>query len=289
MLSIEFYRSHASGNPNAYNYRPATTGLVRRVVCLPFPVLPNDDDAIINVTVANTPPSLAFARGEDPHTIRGSDMHVLDIVIRDMCKITLESITPATTQSRPHLQVKRFLTPTPHHICGLVRVGSHKCVISPLAIPMLSKGTTNINKGYVVSSTVCQATIPLESSQNNNVVRVVGVKNMGGCMRFLSRVCNVDMDKPALVYMVTLVGRLPHHPKMRMDVSLLHHVIANLLPSAPSFLDYTCEMDMEDHGITLEVKDWSKLESFVKELTKREDTTRDYIVAMAALDPISRR
>ena len=157
MLSIEFYRSHASGNPNAYNYRPATTGLVRRVVCLPFPVAQNDDDAIINVTVANTgSPCLAFARAENSHTILASDMHVLDVVIRDMCKITLESITPATTQSKAYLQVRRFLIPTPHHICGLVRVCGHKCVISPLAMPMLSKGTTNINKGYVVSSTICQ-------------------------------------------------------------------------------------------------------------------------------------
>ena len=138
-----------------------------------------------------------------------------------------------------------------------------------------------------------QATIPLETSSHNNVVRVVGVKNMGDCMRFLSRVCNVDMDKPAFVYMVTLVGRLPHHPKMRMDVSLLHHVLASMIPSTSSFLDYTCEMDMEDHGITLEVKDWSKLESFVNELTTlpaaREDATKDYVMAMAALDPISRR
>lgn len=142
-----------------------------------------------------------------------------------------------------------------------------------------------------------QATIPLETSPNNNVVRVVGVKNMGDCMRFLSRVCNVDMDKPAFVYMVTLVGRLPHHPKMRMDVSLLHHVLASMVSrydaSPDPFLSYTCEMDMEDHGITLEVNNWSKLESFVRVLAElpaaREDATKDYVMAMAALDPISRR
>ena len=74
------------------------------------------------------------------------------------------------------------------------------------------------------------------------------------------------MNKPLLVYMLTLVGRLPHQAHMRMDVSLMHHVLNDLSQKGDPMVLYTSEMDREDCGVELEIIDWTRLETWVRQV-----------------------
>lgn len=148
MLSITFYRSHESGIVGSYNHQPATKGMIRRTVCMPF------EPSVVNAIQWRLPGDsstlVLFTLEDGSYTISARDVHVVDLVFANIADVRVVSIIDAST--------KKLSPPVMHHICGIARVDGPHCVIEPKALRagICSKGKTNINKGYVVSSTLCQ-------------------------------------------------------------------------------------------------------------------------------------
>lgn len=91
----------------------------------------------------------------------------------------------------------------------------------------------------------------LTTESQDQMVSIFGACNIAKSIEFLSKVCNVDTQKPVLVHMAIFRARLPHATCMNVPVSTLHMQLDRHFPK--SCLTHGCEvMDMD--GCMLDIK-----------------------------------